>query len=90
MPSEELKHEAAVCRFMPGRAPPGCDVEDGFEEAGLEAFEVILVREGRVCRKQRGGERERRGQMWVKVAACSQLLPPPLSAWIPLVLALCL
>lgn len=70
VPSEELKHEAAVCRFMPGRAPPGCDVEDGFEEAGLEAFEVILVREGRVCRKQRGGKErggDRCGSRWQHV-----------------------
>lgn len=47
----------AEFRVTPGRAPPGCDVEDGFEEAGHEALEAILVREDRVCPKGRGGDR---------------------------------
>lgn len=68
VPSEELKHEAAVFRVMPGRAPPGCDVEDGFEEA----FEVILAREGWVCWKERGGDRC--GSRWQHVLS-SFLLP---------------
>lgn len=37
-----------MVRFTPVRAPPGCHVEDGFEGTGLEAFEVMQVREDRV------------------------------------------
>lgn len=43
--SEELKYEVDVLGVTPGRAPPGCDVEDGFEGTGLGALEAILVKE---------------------------------------------
>lgn len=48
----------AVLRVTPGRAPPVCDVEGGFKEAGLEAWEAIPVREEDwVCPKGRGEDR---------------------------------
>lgn len=82
MPSEGLKYEAAVFRVTPGRAPPGCDVEDGFEEVGLEAREVIPVREDKVCPKERGGDRCESGWQHVLSSFLLPIQPVFLLSWL--------